>query len=267
MSHERFAAVIADIATTLPADHVAAWASVLMRVDGPVDRTATVDLIDARPGFSVAAHAERLIGSWQTQAPDLPGAAVALALRSAAGLHQRVAAQRTELAVSGPTTASVPVRLTSSVVVGIIRAARGSLLVASFAAFGVAEVVAELRAAAGRGVHIDLILESSAADGGALRGSVGAAATFADLRGRATFWHWPAARRGTGGSSPAALHAKFIAADGEVALISSANLTDRALSHNIEVGVVLHDPAVVHRLVAHFRALSDPRTGPLERLD
>ncbi|MEU8021020.1 DISARM system phospholipase D-like protein DrmC [Micromonospora haikouensis] len=267
MSHERFAEVIVDLAATLPAEHVTAWAGVLMGVDRSTDgTTVAAELIDVRPGFSVGAHAGRLVRSWRTEAPDLPGPAVALALRSAALLRQRADAHRTELAVSGPTTSSVPVRLTSSVVVEVVRAARSSLLVASFAAYGVAEVIAELRSAAHRGVHIDLILESSAEHGGALRGSSGAAAAFAALRQQATFWHWPAARRAASGNPHAALHAKFIAADGEVALVSSANLTDRALSHNIEVGVVLHDPGVVGRLVAHFRALTAPEVGPLQRL-
>ncbi|BCJ57153.1 DISARM system phospholipase D-like protein DrmC [Micromonospora endophytica] len=266
MNHDRFTEVITDIATTLPADHVTAWAAVLLTVDTPADSAVAAALIDARPGFSVGTYAGRLIKSWRTDAPDLPGAAVALALRSAALLHQRMAARRTELAVSGPTSTAVPVRLTSSVVVEVIRAARSRLLVASFAAYGVAEVIAELRSAASRGVHIDLILESSAEDGGALRGSASAAGTFAALRNRATFWHWPAARRAASGNPQAALHAKLIAADSNVALISSANLTDRALSHNIEVGVFLHDPEVVRKLVAHFQALADPRTGVLQRL-
>ncbi|MGC5330457.1 phospholipase D-like domain-containing protein [Micromonospora sp. DT62] len=69
------------------------------------------------------------------------------------------------------------------------------------------------------------------------------------------------------GNAHAALHAKLIAADSRVALISSANLTDRALSHNIEVGVVLHDPEVARKLVAHFQALTDSRTGVLQQLN
>ncbi|MFY1668621.1 DISARM system phospholipase D-like protein DrmC [Plantactinospora sp. WMMB334] len=157
-------------------------------------------------------------------------------------------------------------RLTSSVVVELIRAARTSLLVVSFAAYGVPEVVAELLAAADRGVRVDLVLESSSVDGGTLRGSAGASAAFTRLRDRAVFWHWPASRRSAAGGSTAAMHAKIIAADRRAALITSANLTDRALSSNLEVGVVLRDPEPVHRLVAHFSALMDTRSGPLERL-
>ncbi|MEU0516451.1 phospholipase D-like domain-containing protein [Streptosporangium sp. NPDC006007] len=59
------------------------------------------------------------------------------------------------------------------------------------------------------------------------------------------------------------MHAKVVAADEDVALLGSANLTDRALAHNLEVGVVLRDPDVVRRLVGHFRALIRPQDGPL----
>jgi phosphatidylserine/phosphatidylglycerophosphate/cardiolipin synthase-like enzyme len=242
---------------------VVAWADVLATIAGPDDATEAA-LIDARPGYPAAALASRLVAVWRADAPDLTGAAVALALRSAAELHHEAESHRTKLAVSGPTSDSVPVRLTSSVVIDVIRAARQSLLVVSFAAYGVAEVVDELVAATDRGVHIDLVLESSVQAGGTLRGGTDGSAVFTQLRNRATFWHWPAHRRPAAGSSRAALHAKLIAADTRVALVSSANLTDRALSRNLEVGVVLYDPQVVERLVQHFVALMNMQIGPLE---
>lgn len=265
MTHEALAETVASLAAELPAGHVAAWADVLCAATVP-DHSVEAELIDARPGYAIAGHARRLLTAWRVEAPELPGAALALALRSAVHLHQRATVERTELAISGPTSPSVPVRLTRSVVVGLIRAARSSLLVVSFAAYGVTEVVTELVTAANRGVRIDLVLESSAGDGGALRGPSGATAAFTELRDRATFWHWPAQQRAAAGSPRAALHAKLIAADGRTALISSANLTDRALSSNLEVGVVLRSPELVRRLVAHFTALMNPGTGPLERL-
>ncbi|MFF5186765.1 phospholipase D-like domain-containing protein [Streptomyces sp. NPDC000345] len=50
----------------------------------------------------------------------------------------------------------------------------------------------------------------------------------------------------------------MIAADRHTALLGSANLTDRALSDNIELGVVLRDPYLVEPLVDHFRWLLTP---------
>ncbi|MET7450557.1 phospholipase D-like domain-containing protein [Streptomyces sp. NPDC005574] len=52
-----------------------------------------------------------------------------------------------------------------------------------------------------------------------------------------------------------AAHAELVVADRHTALLGSANLTDRALSDNIELGVVLRDPHLVESLVDHFRWL------------
>ncbi len=170
----------------------------------------------------------------------------------------------TEVVVSGPASPSVPVRLTSSVISGIIHDCQASLLIVSFAAFGVAEVVAELQHAAERGVRIDLVLESAKADGGTLRGPAGASAAFEAIRRDAIFWTWPANRRPMAGASRAALHAKLVAADERVALLGSANLTDKALADNLELGVLIRDPHVVRRIVRHFRSLMRAGVGPLE---
>jgi phosphatidylserine/phosphatidylglycerophosphate/cardiolipin synthase-like enzyme len=99
-----------------------------------------------------------------------------------------------------------------------------------------------------------------------LHGTHGASAAFESLREHATFWIWPAARRPAVGASRAALHAKLVAADERVAFLGSANLTDKALAYNLELGVIIRDPEVVRRIVSHFRSLMNPGSGPLERV-
>ena len=49
-----------------------------------------------------------------------------------------------------------------------------------------------------------------------------------------------------------------------LALLGSANLTDKALAHNLEIGVLIRDPDVVRRIVRHFQSLMKPGAGPLE---
>lgn len=122
----------------------------------------------------------------------------------------------------------------------VIRSATTSLLIASFAAHGARDVVREIGQAVDRGVHVDLLLEESTQ----------AAAAFAALPRGVRIWH----RVGAVG----VLHAKLIAADRHTALLGSANLTDRALSDNIELGVVLRDPQLVKGLVDHFHWLLTP---------
>lgn len=261
-------AVVASLTERLPADHVAAWARVLQTVtaEAVVTRPKEVEarLIDAKPGFVMSGVATRLVTAWCATDPVPSGAAVALALETAALLQADAAARRSEVVVTGPASSSVPVRLTSSVISGIIHDSRDSLLLVSFAAFGVADVVTALHQAAERGVHIDLVLESAEADGGALHGPANASAAFEAIRRDATFWTWPAKLRPLIGTSRAALHAKLVAADERVALLGSANLTDKALAHNLELGVLIHDPDVVRRIVGHFRSLMRPGAGPLE---
>ncbi len=41
---------------------------------------------------------------------------------------------------------------------------------------------------------------------------------------------------------------------------------DRAPAHNLELGALLHDPAVVRRTVHHFRSLMHPDAGPLDQV-
>jgi putative cardiolipin synthase len=262
------AAAIATVAERLPAGHVAVWAQLLRTVPAPAvaARAKEVEarLIDAKPGFALGGVAARLVAAWRAADPVPSGTAVALALEAAALVHVGAAARRSEVVVSGPASSSVPVRLTSAVISGIVRDCRTSLLIVSFAAFGVASVIAELHRAAERGVRIDLVLESAGADGGALHGPFGASAAFAAIRREATFWTWPAARRPMADASRAAMHAKLIAADASVALLSSANLTDKALGDNLEVGLLVRDPDVVRRIVGHFHSLMRPGTGPLE---
>jgi putative cardiolipin synthase len=249
--------VLGELAAQLPRPHLNAWVRVLREAPEP-DAIVAARLIEARPGYALAAKATRLTNAWREASPVPSGAALALALEAAASVHDRHSAERSDVVISGPTTDSTTLRLTSSVITGLIRDASKSLLVVSFAAFGVTEVVRELMQAGVRGVHIDLVLESTAAQGGTLHGGVEASAAFAAIREYVNFWIWPAEHRPVINGSRAALHAKLIAADKRVALVGSANLTDKALAANLELGVILRDPATVGQITHHFQWLMSP---------
>lgn len=254
-------AVLAHLAAELPTAHRQAWIRVLQASPAPTPGVET-RLLTAWPGGTRTELVRALMRAWSSALPTPDGPGVALALQAAALAHGTAAdSRRVDLVVSGPATAAVPVRYTAQVIAEVIRAAQQRLLVVSFAAYQIPEVVTELRAAADRGVHLDVILESSREDGGSLRRD--ARTAFGTLA--ADFWHWPAAHRRTA-AGHASLHAKLIAADNHTALLGSANLTGQALTHNLEIGVVLRNPEVVGRLVAHFRTLMNPEHGVLRRL-
>lgn len=63
------------------------------------------------------------------------------------------------------------------------------------------------------------------------------------------------------------LHAKAVVADDAAVFVTSANLTEAALDHNIELGLLVRDPALAVSVTTHFRALIDlgllrPLPGP-----
>lgn len=57
------------------------------------------------------------------------------------------------------------------------------------------------------------------------------------------------------GPAGACLHAKTAVADGELAFVTSANLTGHALDQNLEVGVLIRGGSAPRRLMQHFHAL------------
>ena len=53
------------------------------------------------------------------------------------------------------------------------------------------------------------------------------------------------------------LHAKAVVADEEVVLVTSANFTEAARERNIELGLLVRDPALATSVARHFQALID----------
>src|SRR5258708_26545739 len=166
------AAVIAELAERLPPGHVESWALVLRTapdLDATVyRRLVEAGLIEARPGVAVGSWAARLMAAWQAAIPPVSGTAIALALESAAYVAADAAARSSDVVVSGPSSDSEAVRLTSSVIGELVHDCRESLLIVTFAAFGVAEVVPQLQLAVRPGVRIDIVSAGSAEKGGAL---------------------------------------------------------------------------------------------------
>jgi len=96
------------------------------------------------------------------------------------------------------------------------------------------------------------ILESEEESDGRLRqnGSV----AFRSLVGvpRVYFYVWPHAKRPPG----ALLHAKAVIVDGHTALVTSANMTESAISANIEIGSLIRGGDAPARIHDHVKALS-----------
>jgi phosphatidylserine/phosphatidylglycerophosphate/cardiolipin synthase-like enzyme len=82
------------------------------------------------------------------------------------------------------------------------------------------------------------------------------------------FWsvEWPGSSRPAVFYNPSSLvtdgptgvlHAKAVVVDDEVVFVTSANLTEAAMEHNIELGLLVRDHALALSVSSHFRGLID----------
>ncbi|PRQ02078.1 phospholipase D-like domain-containing protein [Enhygromyxa salina] len=64
------------------------------------------------------------------------------------------------------------------------------------------------------------------------------------------YYYKPSAERNAKGWAMFSMHAKCIVVDGEIALVGSANFSDRARDRNLEVGALIRDHHFVQSLLA-----------------
>ena len=166
-------------------------------------------------------------------------------LKGAARAVERAQRYRSVSVVwTGPESGVSSSRLTAAAVIELINAARSEILLVSYATHTEPQISAALSAAVARDVAVTLLAERHADNP-----SYSSAATpFPALD--ALRLHWPSSSRPPG----AALHAKIIVVDDQVALVGSANLTSRAMESNLECGILI-------RGGPQPRAISDHITG------
>jgi len=171
--------------------------------------------------------------------------------------------QQVELVWSGPTTVSSTLRSTGPALLEIVRGARESVYLVTFAAYKVPEVVEAIGAAVRRGVRVVFVLESDSVSGGKvdfdpLPHLLGGAAQHVEV------FVWPLhERRRDARGRHGTLHAKFAVADRRRLLISSANLTADAFDLNIELGILLTGGTAPEEAAAQVDGLV--RLGVLQR--
>lgn len=176
-------------------------------------------------------------------------------------LEERAArpASRVELVWTGDEAKTAYARPTASVVRELFEGAERHVLIAGYSFDHGASILAPLHARMlSRSVAVDLYLHVARARLGQDPGAHvehEVASFFAA--------NWPfgsphptvyVAPRTIDPSFSESLHAKCVVADERVALIGSANFTDRGQSRNVEVGARIEDAGFARALVAQFRA-------------
>lgn len=181
--------------------------------------------------------------------------------------HRRRAELQIELLWAGPSPANhIPARRIDQALYDLVASANREILLVTFAAAKIARLANELLKAAGRGVKVQLVLEFEQTSEGQL--SYDALKAFpADLAAAAEVYAWPVERRERNqAGKPGKLHAKLAMVD-DCAIVSSANLTDDAFNRNLEVGVLIKNPAFQSALASYLNALIVNGTlCPLEAL-
>lgn len=199
--------------------------------------------------------------AWQHHA-TVPGPALALALRTALRQMEHHQQNAVELVWTGPQTRHSDWRRSEQALLQLIGSAKKSLWLVTFAAYRVSTVVAALDKAVAAGVQVRFVAETP--DTGKIKTSGGGPLSW--LPQGVEIYAWPGYQRERNAHGDfGTLHAKLAVADYDLALISSANLTDCALDFNIESGVLLHGLAA-ERIARQLETLVQTKVWvPVER--
>ena len=243
-------AVIAELGLELHPDRISTVASKI-EVLGSVEQLAL-----ARSIFGPNTDKElvrRLDQAW-SKSKDTSPSVVASALRGAsAAAVLRENRGTVELVWTGPSTVQVPVRHTEQVLCEVIEAAKRRLFLVSFVAYDVDSIIRALRGAIGRQVQIDVLLESSEKHGGRVTND--SVKAMKSILPSIDVYVWSSDKKSMPGQLSGAVHAKCAVADGELAFITSANLTTAAMERNMELGVLVKGGELPSQLYLHLEAL------------
>ena len=122
----------------------------------------------------------------------------------------------------------------------------------SFVAYNVENVIRALERSLARGVAVHILVERAQKDGGNL--NVDSLGMLKRTLPRATFYEWDKGKTAND-FSHASVHAKCAVADGALAFVTSANLTEAAMERNMELGVLIRGGQLPRALESHLIAL------------
>lgn len=253
MSHEAFLKHITEIGHSLSHQTILSFCEHLERLPvqaSPEERVAIAKKI-TQPAAADAIG--RLIEVWNRQTPQVNPNTFAWALRSASTMDEyHREAQSIEIVWTGPAFQGCELRRTDQVMLDLIHRAARSLFIVTFAAYDIPHIARALEQAAGRGVDIILIVESTEASAGKLKFDA-LHALGASAAKNARVYTWPLEKRAKDDAGNfGCLHVKCAVADENAALISSANLTGHALNLNMELGLLVRGGDIPRDLARHL---------------
>ena len=160
--------------------------------------------------------------------------------------------QRLELVWTGPDSQVIPLRRTDQALLQLIDEAQMTLHIVSYAVYKIEAIAQALVNAAQRGVSIAVYLETpDASEGRVAFDTIGALGR--EVAQCVHLYVGPLeTRQQSADGRHGSLHAKIALADGRTMLISSANLTEYAMTLNMEMGILVHGGALPAQVEAHL---------------
>lgn len=238
---------LAELAKDLPGSSAAALARVMLRAT-PTDNEAE---LRRRAGLPLSQQAafERLMRQWQVEASPPSGEVLAAALDAMSAYDELLRQElHAEVVWTGPRDASSGLRRTEQVILEMIGEARHSIWLMAFAAYRVPAIAGALGAAAARGVRLRYVVEDHDISAGKVSFNPLPALVAPGLKPPEVYV-WPIERRPTDERARhGTLHAKGLVIDERMAFVTSANLTEDALSLNMELGIALRFPAAAKEI-------------------
>jgi phosphatidylserine/phosphatidylglycerophosphate/cardiolipin synthase-like enzyme len=211
-------------------------------------------------GMELGSASGAVVAEIAASLAEMPPATLAAVLRAVAEERRSAttsADRRLELVWTGPERDATATRDTSVVVRELFQTAERDVLVAGYALYNARAILEPLtqRMLALPALRVRVILNVARDED-----EPDEAATLREFGRRFRTYHWPAARLPAVYYDPrafeprperrAVMHAKCVVVDGRRTFLTSANLTEAAQVRNIELGVVINDPAW-SRLVTH----------------
>jgi phosphatidylserine/phosphatidylglycerophosphate/cardiolipin synthase-like enzyme len=202
--------------------------------------------------------AKAFLDHWCKSSDEISPKSLAWAIRATGHVDDSYRRnQSCELVWTGPGAESSAFRRTDQALLELIEGARHELIVVTFAAYKIPHIAEALLRAAKRNVAISIILESKDMSAGQMAFSE-LKAWGRELTSASNIYIWPVENRPKSETGQhGVLHVKCAVADGNVAFISSANLTEHALNLNMELGVLIRGGAIPRELQTHLRSLSE----------
>lgn len=197
-----------------------------------------------------------MLEAWQDEAPEITAQSIALAIHTASlceGQHRSGAS--VELVWTGPDSEAVPLRRTDQALLELINSATKRVVVVCFAIYKVDHICRALVEAGNRGAQIDVVLETAEESKGKVAFNM-MQALGPGIKSCARFYVWPLGQRPPDASGKhGSLHVKCATADGCMLLVSSANLTEYAMTLNMELGVLVTGGPLPQNVESHFGQL------------